>query len=114
MRTLLLRKYLFLVPIRDSARTLECWQFTDVDPIERPRDAPDCLTRTTEQRRLARLQCVKSRPHDLSIESLFNCEKMVIQVAFAGSSILTPRTKAYYDHSNARYNMFNEPANGPE
>ena len=114
MRTLLPRKYLFLVPIRDSARTLEGSQLTDVDPIERPRDAPDCLTRTTEQRRLARFQCVKIASHDLSIESLFNCEKMVIQVAFAGSSILTPQTKACYDHSNARYNMFKEPPNGPE
>jgi hypothetical protein len=114
MRAFLPQNYLFVAPLRDSASTVEVSQFTIADPIEQPPVAPDCSKRTTEQRRLARLRCHESRPHDRSIESLSNGGKMVIQVACGSPSILTPRTKACCGHSDARATEINLPQNGPE
>jgi len=113
MRTLVPRNSLLAVPLRDSARTVECWRFRIVDPIKHPLDATYCLKRAAQQLRLARLRCVESRPHDRSIEPLSNCGKMVIQVALGGPSILTPRRKVCCYHSNARSDQVKLPLKGP-
>jgi hypothetical protein len=114
IRALLPRNSLFAAPRRDSAGTVEAWQFTVVDPIEQPPDAPDCSKRTTEQRRLARLRCPESRPHDRSIEALSDTGKTVIQAACGGLSLLARRRNGGCGHSDARYNEINLALNGPE
>jgi hypothetical protein len=77
-----------LVPLRDVAGSIEGWQFTVMDPIERPPDALDCLKRPTEQRPLAKLRCIESRPHDRLIEPLYNGGKRVIQATRGSLSLL--------------------------
>lgn len=71
-RALSPRNHLFVSPLCDSARTVEVWKFTIVDPIEHPLDAPDCLKHIKERRRWTRLRCFESRPYDRLIEPLPN------------------------------------------
>ena len=114
MRALLPQNYLFVAPLRDSASTVEGCQFTVVEPIEQPPDAPDCLKRTTERDRLGTLRCVESRPHDRSLQSLSNARQTVIQVACGGPSLLSQRTRASCGDSKARSNETNLAPERPE
>ena len=88
MHTVVPRNFLFAAPLRDSARTIEGWQFTILDPIEHPPDARDCLKRATEQCRLARLSCLEARFHDRLIEALSDTGRRVTQAACGGLSLL--------------------------
>jgi hypothetical protein len=75
MRTLVPRNSLFAASLRDVAGSIEGWQFPVMDPIEHPPDALDCMKRLTEQRPLAKLRCIESRPHDRLIEPLYDSGK---------------------------------------
>jgi hypothetical protein len=114
MRALLPQNYLFVAPLRDSASTVEVSQFTIAGPIEQPPVAPDCSKRTTEQRRLARLRCHESRPHDRSIESLYNTRETVIQIACGGPSLVALRTRATCGDADAHSNEVNLAPERPE
>ncbi len=114
MRALLPRNYLFVDPLRDSARTVEVSRFTRVDAIEHPPDAPDCSKRATDQRRLAKLRCVESRPHDRSIESLYNARETVIQIACGDPFLVAHRMRTTCGTGDAHSNETNLAPERPE
>src|SRR5258708_4517334 len=114
MRDLLHQNYLFVASLRDSASTVEVWQLTMVDPIEQSPDAPDCLKRTSGRLRLARLRCLESRPHDRSIESLYNTRERSIQIACGGPSLVAQQTRATCGDADAHSNEINLAPERPE
>jgi hypothetical protein len=75
--------------------------------FERPSCSPDSLKATTEQRRLATLQCVESRPHDRSIEALYNTRETVIQIACGGPSLVAHRMRTTCGTADAHSNEIN-------
>lgn len=101
MRTLLPRNSLFVAQLRDFGGTPEAWRFTKTDVMGPPPDAPDCLKRTIEHRRLTRPWCLELRPHDRLIERLYDGGKRVLQATCGSLSLLARGKRAAYGDSIA-------------
>jgi hypothetical protein len=82
--------------------------------FERPSCSPDSLKGTNDQRPMATLPCIESRPHDRSIVSLSNTRERLIQVACGGASLLSQRTRVSRGDLDAHSNEINPATDRPE